>query len=532
MRKFKIMLLFLTILGASQTSIQPSEKQNSHLPPAFTNFIPSSKTTTIALSAVASLGALHIYKRYIAPLFFNVKNIVTEEIAHAGLGAQAIGKQLRVAVSENHFVKKFFWGVITACSQNEQDSGTSTISKEYIEEHLPKNKSWIPIDEGCLSDQYWQDDNNKIKSLGCNMYHFSVDWSRIEPTEGEIDREQLNRYKAQCDDLRAQGITPMICFHHYSDPIWFMEKGGFEKEENIHNFVKFCAITAQHLGSADGTYYLVMSQPLAYINKGYLNGSQPPFKKANLTAKAIFTGKAMEVASIVRKNIFQSHVEVSKAIKKINPKHKIGASHQITPMRSGRYWSIDPIIAKFADNFYNKTFLDFAKKESKFLDFIALSFFSPCRFTLFNVSLFPTKFKLASMHAFWKSEVQGNETDDHGRIIDPQGFYDAVKRIANNVGKEKPIFVIASGVDVKNEEQRKNFLNKTMSAITKTLKAGYNLQGFCVWTLMDNYEWGKGYESSFGLYSRRTSSENMGEIKAGGAYYRDIISAYNLHSIA
>ena len=66
-----------------------------------------------------------------------------------------------------------------------------------------------------------------------------------------------------------------------------------------------------------------------------------------------------------------------------------------------------------------------------------------------------------------------------------------------------------------------------MSALIKTIKDGYNIVGFCVWGLMDNYEWTKGYNAHFGLYTRRTDSKSMGELKPGGRYYQKIILAYH-----
>jgi beta-glucosidase len=488
----------------------------------------SAKKSLIAAACI--LGTFHIYKRYIEPQF-KIKNIITESMNYEE-APEVLGKALADAVANNPFVKEngFYWGVSSSCSQNESESQKSTVSKEYID-NSDKKETWLALGNGCLSDQYWKNDNEKVQALNCNMYRFSIDWSRIQPAEKSINIHELERYAAQCQDLMARGITPMVCFHHYADPIWFIEKGGFEKEENIQYFVDFCGLVTEKLSEKGVTYWLVMNQPLAYINKGYLEGSQPPFKKATITAQAILTGRAMELADKVRVNIFTAHVEVSKAIKNLNQNHQIGASHQITPMRAGRYWSIDPVAAHIIDQFYNQKFLNFAKKEKKYLDFIALSSYSPCRFTLFDIGISPFKFKWASMNAFWNSEVQGYETDDEKRIIDPQGLFDSVKRIAENVGKEMPIIIIESGVDVQDEKKRINYFNQTMSAIVETLKAGYHLKGFCVWTLMDNYEWGKGYNAHFGLYTRRVFDDSGalidGELKDGGKHYKNIIASFN-----
>ena len=481
---------------------------------------PMAPLTGAALTA-AGLTSLQLYKQYVEPKF-TLQNLVPK---NAPNGAEVLGKALAQATQKRNY-KEILFGVSSACSQNESDSGNSTVSQKYIEKHKPENVLWPTVGNACLSDQCWQNDNQKVTNLGCQLYRFSVDWSRIQPTkEDAFDTTVLNRYADQCKDLINRGITPLICFHHYSDPIWFMEAGGFETKENTNLFVRFTEKVIAVLGAAGVQHWLVMNQPLAYIDKGYVVGLQPPFKKA------LIRNPWREV---VRNNILAAHESVFKIIKKINQKidspqkqHKVGISHQIVPMRAHRYWNlIDPLIAYIADRSFNSYFLNFAKKHKNDFHFMALSFYSPCRFKLEFSPLGLNK------SAFWNSERKDNETGDAGRIIDAQGFYDATVRVADAIGKDKPIIVIESGIDADESTPagialKINYFNKTMSALVKTILDGYNIQGFCVWGLMDNYEWIKGYDAFFGMYTRRTDADNMGELKPGGQYYQRIIAAYH-----
>ena len=79
-----------------------------------------------------------------------------------------------------------------------------------------------------------------MKELGVNAYRFSVEWSKIEPHEGIINHEAIAHYADLCHELRKNGIRPVITLHHYTDPLWFMAKDGFEKEENIKYYSNFC----------------------------------------------------------------------------------------------------------------------------------------------------------------------------------------------------------------------------------------------------------------------------------------------------
>ena len=78
-----------------------------------------------------------------------------------------------------------------------------------------------------------------MKALGLRMFRFSVDWSRVEPTEGVFDETAIERYATWCKLLRAAGIQPMITLHHFSEPSWFDEKGGWEKRANVQCFARF-----------------------------------------------------------------------------------------------------------------------------------------------------------------------------------------------------------------------------------------------------------------------------------------------------
>jgi len=527
MKKIQNLLSVLLLIGLTAQSTHPSgwlECFTKQLSKASNAFI-TQQTKRIAKYAAGALTAgiaLQTYKQYIEPKLYKLPNLVPADAQNV---SQILGEAIAQAVKNNPIFTSenpFFWGVSSACSQNESQSGNSTVSTKYIEREdiqARRSSEWIPLENGCLSEQHWQDDNLKVQQLGCKMYRFSVDWSRIEPTEGTYNETELQRYAHQCDDLITKGITPMICFHHYSDPIWFMDNGGFEDSENAQRFVQFVNAVIKKLATVGVRYWLVMNQPLAYINKGYVVAMHAPFKKKLLNNP----WKAQ-----VQQNIFASHEAIFETIKSKNEsithknhKHKVGISHQITPMRANRYWSIiDPLIGFIADQSYNGNFLKFASSHKNDFDFMALSFYSPCRF------------KLGAQQSFWDTERVGNETDDSGRIIDARGFYDAIVRVAKSIGKEKPIIFIETGLDADEAkkvgtERRINYFNKTVSALAQAIRDGYNVQGFCVWTLMDNYEWGKGYTAHFGLYTRRTGADNMGELKPGGTYYQNIIEAYN-----
>ena len=87
----------------------------------------------------------------------------------------------------------------------------------------------------------------RAKKLGLRMLRFSVDWSRVEPEEGQFDDAALDRYLEWCNLLAANGIQPMVTLHHFSEPSWFEAKGGWEKRDNVACFVRFVEVVTSRL---------------------------------------------------------------------------------------------------------------------------------------------------------------------------------------------------------------------------------------------------------------------------------------------
>lgn len=173
-----------------------------------------------------------------------------------------------------NFPAHFMWGVSTASTQIEEDNKNNCWTTKYlIEKGKPEiasplfaTKSWSE----------WQDDVEKVAYLGVQGYRLSIEWSRVQPTVDNFDLAAIDHYVQICKALQAKNIQPMICLHHYSDPIWFLEIGGFSKEENILTFVQYCQKIYEALRPYV-TQWIVISQPAAYAIKAYGQAMQPPF---------------------------------------------------------------------------------------------------------------------------------------------------------------------------------------------------------------------------------------------------------------
>lgn len=435
-----------------------------------------------------------------------------------------------LAKNKGKFPKNFAWGVATASSQNEEDSLNNSWTRKYLADHNksdfaspgPASKSW----------SQWQDDVDKAAFLGINSYRLSIEWSRVQPTKDSFDQAAIEHYVNMCKALLDRGIAPMICLHHYSDPIWFLDMGGFSKETNIVLFTQFCNKMYQAL-CPHVAQWIVISQPCAYALKGYSQAMQPPFVKDGSLAEEVML------------NLFKAHIQVydlmhnnyNKTGYGLQP--QVGLCHQITQMQAYTPYSpLDHAVATAADRMYNKSLLRFFTSghfrclkplidiayvptaPQKF-DFFALSYYCPKSFTR-TKAVAP---KSASTHL----------TADLSRIIDKQGMYDAIYQ-ASRLGK--PVIVVESGINPTDDNQRILLLDSYLSAISQAITDGYDVRGYYHWTLIDNYEWAQPFDfSHFGLYKNRVINlagdldpkftDHNAMLKPSGKHYQAIIANHN-----
>ena len=143
------------------------------------------------------------------------------------------------------------------------------------------------------------------------------------------------------------------------------------------------------------------------------------------------------------------------------------------------------------------------------MDFVALSYYCPKRFN----GTYP--------FAYTQEELKLRYDNDL-RFIDGDGFYDALVWAQQF---KKPIFVIENGIETDSHAKRQLFLNRYLSKMNEAMRDGINIIGYCYWSLLDNFEWTKGFDYHFGLFSvNRKDGSFTRKIKLSGQYYKDIIA--------
>ena len=135
------------------------------------------------------------------------------------------------------FPEGFRWGTATAAHQIE---GGNVNNDWWRWEHTPGSGCKESSGDCCDSWHRWPDDVALLKELGFTDYRFSLEWSRIEPADGEFSNVALDHYARLCEGLLEAGMAPVVTFHHFTTPLWLADQGGWSSDATPDRFAAYC----------------------------------------------------------------------------------------------------------------------------------------------------------------------------------------------------------------------------------------------------------------------------------------------------
>ena len=350
------------------------------------------------------------------------------------------------------FPAGFLWGTSTSAYQVEGGIENNDWSKVY------------PAGLACDHYHGFQNDFDLIKKLNQNAYRFSIEWSRIEPEEGKFNKKEIEHYLKVSQSLKSRGIKIIVTLHHFTLPVWLAKIGGFSNTKSISYFSRFAKkIFLEYQNLVD--FWITFNEPLIYSSKSYLEGVWPP-RKRNLN---LFL-KVLRNQITVHKKIYQDfHNTKSNA--------KVGiAKNNIYFEPANKRSPLDKFSVFSASYFWNEYFLNRIRNH---LDFIGLNYY------------FHNKIKFP-----WRNKNENKNISDVGWEIYPEGIYHVLKKLQEY---SLPIYITENGLADEKDKLRANFIKDHLFWIHKAIKEGVDARGYFYWSLMDNFEWEKGFGPRFGL---------------------------------
>src|SRR5438874_8670156 len=136
------------------------------------------------------------------------------------------------------FPEGFLWGT---ASSSHQCEGGCTNNQWYRWEQQGRILSGEPCGNAA---NWWtaaEHDFDFAEQMEHTALRLSLEWSRIEPQEGQWDSAAIDRYRAMLIDLRRRGMRPIVTLHHFTEPLWFVDRDGFADAANIRLFLRYVA---------------------------------------------------------------------------------------------------------------------------------------------------------------------------------------------------------------------------------------------------------------------------------------------------
>ncbi len=397
------------------------------------------------------------------------------------------------------FPKSFRFCVSTAAHQIE---GNNIHSDWWEWEQLPgkiKNghtslvatDSWNHLDE----------DIANMKWLGISLYRFSIEWAKIEPEEGVFEETVLQQYITLIDKLHAAGIEPMVTLYHFTLPTWVAKKGGWEWDGIPRAFEKFTEFAVKKINTRV-KLWITLNEPMSIITAGYISTIFPPGKND-------MNSIGVPMTLMVKAHALSYH-KIHKILDSETFKPEVGLAHHLRVFEpENRFSLLDHYAAHKIDYIFNWAIPDALKNGTlKFsMPFIAkLDEEIPEAINtqdFFGLNYYSRD--LVSLHPFAKEKLTravapGAEVQDLGWEIYPEGMGEILDEIHERYPSQK-IWITENGIADQSDEKRANFIQQHLAVTQKALKSGIPIEGYCHWTLNDNFEWAEGYTAHFGLFS-------------------------------
>lgn len=362
------------------------------------------------------------------------------------------------------FPDGFLWGVATAAHQIE---GGNWNNDWWEFEHRDRTPCVEPSGDCCDSYHRYAEDIALVSGLGFGAYRFSIEWSRIEPEDGEFSESALDHYRRVLNECHENTVQPIVTFHHFTTPRWLAARGGWASGEVVDKFARFCDRVVGRLGDLIAMGCTI-NEPNVVSQMGYIGGAFPPGVRNDFDAY-----------QRANDNFIAAHRKAYEVLKAGPGDFPVGVTISMDD-----WWvpgGAEQLLVT-ARKVHEDQFLEAARGD----DYVGVQGYSRIRLDENGRQLGPEEGVevVPSMgYEFWPRSIE------------------VCVRHAAEVAAGTPIYITENGLGHDADNRRIDYVTEALEGVGRCLADGIDVRGYVYWSLLDNFEWTLGYGPRFGLVS-------------------------------
>jgi beta-glucosidase len=437
------------------------------------------------------------------------------------------------------FPKDFLWGAATASYQIEgasTEGGRGASIWDVFSDTPGKVFNGDNGDVACDHYHRYVEDVGLMADLGLQGYRFSIAWPRILPNgTGTVNEVGLDFYDKLVDELLKKNITPYITLYHWDLPQALQDKGGWADRATVDAYVNYAEIVARRLGDRINNW-ITHNEPWVVAFLGNELGIHAPGLKD------------LSTATQVAHHLLLSHGLAVRALRPcLKPEAQIGITLNLGHYMSATDSQADHDAARRYDGYNNRWFLDPLFKGAYPEDMWQVFEGHHPTIADDDLAVISTPIDFLGINYY----TRGVQADDpNGGVLKarqefpeadytemqweiyPDGLYQLLTSVQNTYNPSA-IYVTENGAAFADEisadghvhdERRTAYLQGHFAAAHRAIQDGAKLQGYFVWSLMDNFEWSFGYSKRFGITFVDYTTQKR-TLKDSALWYRQVIQA-------
>lgn len=413
----------------------------------------------------------------------------------------------------NTLPQDFLVGAATAAHQVE---GNNIHSDYWAMEHMKYGNFNEPSLDAVDHYNRYEEDIKMVAEAGLNAYRFSIEWARIEPEQGVYDENEIEHYRKVLTCCRENGVEPIVTMMHFTSPKWLIENGGWENEATVEAFKNYCQYVTEQLGdlmhyvctineanmgiqvaAISARYRAQMMAKMQQMQQGgaeekkdlegtaqvgmNFNDMMANMQKQKEENVEIFGTDTLQTFVSARTPegdmlVIRAHQAARAAMKAVKPELQIGLTlslHDIQAQEGGE----ETAAKEWVDEFTH--YVPYIKED----DFFGLQNYS--RSLIGPNGILPVP--------------EGAEITQMDYEYYPEGLEHVIRRVYEEM--PMPIMVTENGIATADDTRRVAYIQTAMKGVENCIQDGIPVKGYMYWSMMDNFEWQKGFGMTFGLIS-------------------------------